>query len=91
MAVLSHEDLLSQVRKFVGDRTDDESVELIENVSDTLNAVNESVTPEEVDRRVAEAEEKWRRKYIDRFTERHDSNEEETHEEYEKITLEDVF
>lgn len=104
---LSREDLMSAVASIVGDRTDDEAIAFVENVTDTfdsdssveLEMANTKIT--ELTQKVADTEEKWRKKYMDRFyggsdEEANPSNqpikeEEETALDAEEITIDDLF
>ena len=92
MAKLSKEELLEKVRKYVGDRTDDESIEIVEDINDSIVTSDEN----EWRRKYEENDKMWRDKYISRFF---DKNEEETHEtpseheeeEKEYKTFDDLF
>lgn len=104
---LSREDLMNAVASIVGDRTDDEAIAFVENVTDTfdsdysveLETANAKIT--ELTQKVADTEETWRKKYMDRFyggsdEEVNPSNqpikeEEETALDAEEITVEDLF
>lgn len=96
MAKLKPEDLIAEIKAYTGDRTDDDSLKIIEDVSD-------SVTPD-VD--AVDWEGKYNdlaKKYKDRFTgasddatddseedESTESEDEET-DEAEDITVDDLF
>lgn len=70
MSVLSRDELLEKTRTLLGERTDDEAIAFIEDMTDTYDAVsggNTGYTEEEVTAKVNEVEEKWRKKYRDRF------------------------
>lgn len=104
---LSREDLMSAVASIVGDRTDDEAIAFVENVTDTfdtdfsveLETANAKIA--ELTQKVADTEETWRKKYMDRFyggsdEEVNPSNqpikeEEETALDAEEITVDDLF
>ena len=82
MAKLSKDELLEKVRKYVGDRTDDETLEIIEDISDSVD----SSDADEWKQKYEENDKMWRDKYISRFF---DKKEEELdtpteHEEEEK-------
>lgn len=104
---LSREDLMSAVASIVGDRTDDEAIAFVENVTDTFDS-DSSVELEtanakiaELTQKVSDTEETWRKKYMDRFyggsdEETNPSNqlvkeEEETALDAEEITVDDLF
>lgn len=82
MAKLSKEELLEKVRTYVGDRTDDDTIEIIEDISDSFD----STDADEWKRKYEENDKMWRDKYVSRF---YDKKEEEfetptEHEEEEK-------
>lgn len=91
MAKLSKEELLTKVRAYVGDRTDDETIEIIEDISDSFD----SNDVDEWKQKYEENDKMWRDKYISRF---YDKKEEEfetptEHEEEEKdyTSYDDLF
>lgn len=69
MAVVDKESIMNRLNKLIGDRTDDETLSLVEDVSDTIDSATGTgmVTEEEVERRVAEKDDEWRKKYKERF------------------------
>lgn len=69
MAVVEKESIMSRLNALIGDRTDDEALSIVEDISDTIDSASGAgmVTEEEADRRVAEKEEEWRKKYKERF------------------------
>ncbi|UWG09287.1 MAG: hypothetical protein [Bacteriophage sp.] len=91
MAKLPKDVLLEKVRKYVGDRTDDETLEIIEDISDSVDTTD----ADEWKQKFEENDKMWRDKYISRFF---DKKEEELetpteHEEEEKeySSFEDLF
>lgn len=104
---LTREQLMSAVASIVGDRTDDEAIAFVENVTDTfdsdssveLETANAKI--EELTQKVTDTESAWRKKYMDRFyggsdEEANPSNqppieEEETALDAEEITVDDLF
>lgn len=91
MAKLTKDELIEKVRKYVGDRTDDETIEIIEDISDSID----SSDADEWKQKFEENDKMWRDKYISRFL---DKKEDELdtpteHEEEEKvyISFEDLF
>lgn len=68
MAVRTSAELLESIRTRFADDTSDETLELIEDVSDTLNDY-ESRTADNTDwkNKYEENDKKWREKYRDRF------------------------
>lgn len=91
MAVLSKDALIEKVKTYVGDRTDDETIEIIEDISDSID----SSDADEWKKKYEENDKMWRDKYISRFVEK-DEDEPDTqteHEEEEKEynSFEDLF
>lgn len=91
MAKLTKDELIEKVRKYVGDRTDDETIEIIEDISDSID----SSDADEWRQKFEENDKMWRDKYISRFL---DKKEDELdtpteHEEEEKVynSFEDLF
>lgn len=91
MAKLTKDELIEKVRKYVGDRTDDETIEIIEDISDSID----SSDGDEWRQKFEENDKMWRDKYISRFL---DKKEDELdtpteHEEEEKVysSFEDLF
>ena len=91
MAKLSKDELIEKVRKYVGDRTDDETIAIIEDISDSIDSSDADVWK----KKYKENDKMWRDKYISRFVEK-DEDEPDTpteHEEEEKEynSFEDLF
>lgn len=63
---LSKEELLEKVKTYVGDRTDDETISLIEDVSDSMEVTDDGENWKE---KFEELDNQWREKYIARFSE----------------------
>lgn len=92
MAKLSKDELIEKVKNYVGDRTDDETIEIIEDISDSID----SSEADEWKQKYETNDKMWRDKYISRFL---DKKEEETHEtpaehaeeEKEYKTFNDLF
>lgn len=82
MAKLSKDELLEKVKAYVGDRTDDETIEIIEDISDSFDTSD----ADEWKKKYEDNDKMWRDKYVSRF---YDKKEEELetpteHEEVEK-------
>ena len=87
---LSREELLEKVRTYVGDRTDDESLSLIEDVNDTVVESDSEDWKTKYD----ELDKTWREKYKARFfSGKHEETEDESEEdsEEEKESYDDLF
>lgn len=94
MAKLSKDQLIEKIKKYVGDRTDDETIEIIEDVSDSID----SSDSDEWKQKYKENDKMWRDKYIARFLGEKEEekltstdHEEEEEEEKEYISYEDLF
>lgn len=91
MAKLTKNELIEKVRKYVGDRTDDETIEIIEDISDSID----SSDADEWRQKFEENDKMWRDKYISRFLEKKedelDTPTEHEEEEKEYNSFEDLF
>lgn len=91
MAKLSKDELIEKVKKYVGDRTDDETIEIIEDISDSID----SSDADEWKQKYKENDKMWRDKYISRFVEKRedelDTPSEHDEEEKEYISFADLF
>lgn len=91
MAKLTKDELIEKVRKYVGDRTDDETIEIIEDISDSID----SSDADEWKQKYMENDKMWRDKYISRFLEKKedelDTPTEHEEEEKEYNSFEDLF
>lgn len=87
MAVLSFDELIAKIKDKIGEDTSDESIELLEDVTDTFNANNDG---EDWKTRYEENDKEWRKKYIDRFSGSGGGDQDEDDDE-EKTTFEDLF
>lgn len=91
MAKLTKDELIEKVRKYVGDRTDDETIEIIEDISDSID----SSDADEWRQKFEENDKMWRDKYISRFLEKKedelDTPTEHEDEEKEYNSFEDLF
>ena len=91
MAKLSKDELIEKVRKYVGDRNDDETIEIIEDISDSID----SSDADDWKKKYEENDKMWRDKYISCFAEKkedeHDKPTEHDEEEKEYISFEDLF
>lgn len=69
MSVLTKEDLMSQVKQHFGDSTDDASLKFIEDISDTVNALETKANGDGTDwkTKYEENDKAWREKYRERF------------------------
>lgn len=65
MAVKTVEDLMSAVQAYIGDRTDDDTLNLITDIRDTATATTANQAA--IDEAVAAKDAEWRQKYRDTF------------------------
>ncbi len=93
--VKTKEEMLAEIKAYIGDRTDDETVSLVENVTDTLTDMEKNGNAEA---RVKEVDDMWRAKYMERFFDGEKKNieveeDEETEEKdkSEEIKIEDLY
>ncbi len=91
MAKLSKDELIEKIKKYVGDRTDDETIEIIEDISDSID----SSDADEWKQKYEENDKMWRDKYVSRFFEKKedelDTPTEHEEEEKEYNSFEDLF
>ena len=91
MAKLSKDELIEKVKKYVGDRTDDETIEIIEDISDSID----SSDADEWKQKFEENDKMWRDKYISRFFDKKeddpDTPNEHEEEEKEYTSYADLF
>ena len=90
MAKLSKDELIEKIKKYVGDRTDDETIEIIEDISDSID----SSDADEWKKKYEENDKMWRDKYISRFFEKNDEEIEDPtndDDDGEYKTFEDLF
>ena len=91
MAKLSKDELIEKIKKYVGDRTDDETIGIIEDISDSID----SSDADEWKKKYEENDKMWRDKYISRFLEKKedepDTPTEHDEEEKEYKSFEDLF
>lgn len=91
MAKLSKDELIEKVKKYVGDRTDDETIEIIEDITDSIDTSD----ADEWKQKYEENDKMWRDKYVSRFFDKKEEDLETPteHEEEEKEynSYEDLF
>ena len=85
MAVISKEDLLRRISERIGDDNSDESLSLLEDVSDTITNLEERDS-EDWKTKYEENDAKWRKKYRERF----ENGEPDIEEKEEKETTIEV-
>lgn len=86
---LSKEELIEKVRAYVGDRTDDETISLIEDISDSMEVAADDENWKE---KYEDLDNQWREKYIARFSEPSTVKEDEIEvETTETNSFDDLF
>lgn len=101
---LNREDFMSAISAIVGDRTDDEAISFVENMTDTFDAFGDSEkdkTIADLRKSLEDTEQSWRKKYRDRFYSGTDEEENPSNQtleedkdemiEAEEITIDDLF
>lgn len=92
--VKNKDEIMEEIRTYIGDRADDQTIALVENISDTLD---DYAAHGDYDKKLMAVEEAWRRKYIDRFmnggenTHEVEKTEDEEKDRSEEITIDDLY
>lgn len=84
---LTKEELLEKIKSYIGDRTDDETISLIEDISDSID------DNENWEEKYKTLDNEWREKYITRFSEPSELKEDtiEIEETHETNSFDDLF
>lgn len=69
MAVKTREDILTAIKAKLGEQTDDDTIALLEDVTDTFTDLEEKAKGDGTDwkKKYEETDEAWRKKYTERF------------------------
>ena len=94
--VKTKDEIMEEIRDYIGDRSDDQTIALSENISDTID---DYAAHGDYDEKLMAVEAEWRRKYIDRFMtggeKRNDVEVEKTEDEEkdkaEEIKIDDLY
>lgn len=94
--VKTKDEIMKEIREYIGDRSDDQTIALIENVSDTID---DYAAHGDYDEKLMAVEAEWRRKYIDRFMSggenknevEDEKTEDEEKDKSEEIKIEDLY
>lgn len=93
--VKTKDEIMEEIRAYIGDRADDQTIALVENISDTID---DYAAHGDYDEKLMAVEAEWRRRYIDRFMNggenKNDIEVEKTDEEKDKaeeIKIEDLY
>lgn len=92
MAIRTRDEIMTQLQTMVGEDTSDETLTFIQDVSDTLGADNSAQRITELENKLEEQDQAWRKKYRDAFfTGKPDSSYEEEPENNKPKRFEDLF
>lgn len=102
MAILKKEELINKISEYIGDDNSDIAIEILEDVSDTIDAGGDAdeliKQVEELKEKVETTDAEWRAKYKARFLEGsadpeepEEEEEEETEEVEEKTSYDELF
>lgn len=92
MAIRTRDEIMTQLQTMVGEDTSDETLTFIQDVSDTLGADNSAQRISELENKLEEQDQAWRKKYRDAFfTGKPDSSYEEEPENNKPKRFEDLF
>ena len=90
--VKTKDEIMNEIRAYIGDRSDDQTIALIENISDTID---DYAAHGDYDEKLMAVEAEWRRKYIDRFMSGGENKSDveitEDEEKKEDITIDDLY
>ena len=90
--VKTKDEIMEEIRTYIGDRSDDQTIALIENISDTID---DYAAHGDYDEKLMAVEAEWRRKYIDRFMSGGENKSDvkitEDEEKAEDITIDDLY
>ena len=94
--VKTKDEIMEEIRAYIGDRSDDQTISLIENISDTID---DYAAHGDYDEKLMAVEAEWRRKYIDRFMSGGENKtevevektEDDEKEKAEEIKIEDLY
>lgn len=70
MAILNRDEYFEHVRAAIGDRSDDESVKFLEDMTDTYNSLEDNITHrdgEDWEQRYHDLDNQWKKRYKERF------------------------
>ena len=88
MAIRTSDEFLAMIKEYVGDRAEDSDLAIIEDTTDTINAMSQH---ESEITHLKEENEELRKKYRDRFFESKPVEPEPDEPEPEKLTFEALF
>lgn len=93
--VKTKDEIMEEIRAYIGDRSDDQTIALVENISDTID---DYAAHGDYDTKLMAVEEEWRKKYMERFFEGDKEEkisevkeEKEDNDKSEEIKIEDLY
>lgn len=94
--VKTKDEIMEEIRMYIGDRSDDQTIALIENISDTID---DYAAHGDYDEKLMAVEAEWRRRYIDRFMNggenksdvKVETTDAEEKDKSEEITIDDLY
>lgn len=94
--VKTKDEIMEEIRAYIGDRADDQTIALVENISDTID---DYAAHGDYDNKLMAVEAEWRRRYIDRFMNGGDNKtdvelektEDDEKDKAEEIKIEDLY
>ena len=93
MAILSKEDFTKAITTIIGERSDEDSVKFIEDMTDTYNGLeaDKNVSVSEWEQKYNALNDTWSKRYKDRFSETIAENKGQTKEETDPTSYDDLF
>lgn len=90
MAILKKDEFITKISNLIGEDNSDESLQLLEDVTDTFDSWGENESWKE---KYEENDNTWRKKYRERFEQpsQREPEEQEEEEQEEKTTFEELF
>ena len=93
--VKTKDEIMKEIRAYIGDRSDDQTISLVENISDTID---DYAAHGDYDTKLMAVEEEWRKKYMERFFEGDKEEkisevkeEKEDNDKSEEIKIDDLY
>ena len=95
--IKTKDEIMEEIRAYIGDRSDDQTIALVENISDTID---DYAAHGDYDTKLMAVEEEWRRKYMERFfgsdkeekiSEVKEEEEKEENDKADEIKIEDLY
>lgn len=93
MAILSKEDFTKAITTIVGERSDEDSVKFIEDMTDTYNGLeaDKNVSVSEWEQKYKALNDTWSKRYKDRFSETIEETKEQEKDEPVPTSYDDLF